>query len=107
MTTSPPQDSGDERQKNVKLMVILGLVMLIVPLAGTAFNVGLYLWGSVEQIRWYFGGVGKIVVGLAIVNLLANWFHYRHTRMSMDIVSRILTYIWVLSFMLLFREVAF
>ena len=106
MPTYPSQDSSDERQKNAMLMLILGLVMLIVPLAGTAFNVGLYTLGSVEQIRWYFGGTGKIVVGLAIVNLLANWFHYRHTRMTMDIASRILTYIWVLSFLLLFREVA-
>ena len=89
----------------------LAIVMLAAPVAGLVAHVALYvaaLSGDVspEALHAYVLGWGmKAVAFLAFVNLMGNWFHYRHTRMGLDIASRIMTYLWILSIVLLLKAV--
>ena len=74
--------------------------MLIVPLAGLAVHVALYISGDIAWISAYRKyGLGLVGV-LGFGNLVANYFHHRRTRMGLDIVSRVLTYLWVISIIL-------
>jgi len=72
--------------------------MLVVPIAGLAVHAALYVSGDVARILEYRKyGLGLVGV-LAFGNLVANYFHYRRTRMGLDMISRVLTYLWVVSF---------
>jgi len=86
------------------VLKLLAAVMLAVPLAGIAWHLVLYLKFGDEAISAYLRSAWlKAFVFVAFVNLLGNWFHHRRTRMKIDLVSRIATYAWVLSMILLFR----
>jgi len=87
------------------LMKVLAAVLLVVPALGVALH--MWIWADFDD-----EAVGDFVrspwlkaeaIGAFLV-LLGNWFHYRHTRMKVDIVSRIVTYLWAISMVLLFRR---
>ncbi|HUU31463.1 MAG TPA: hypothetical protein VMY69_05120 [Phycisphaerae bacterium] len=97
-TPRPPESE----QAVSPLLQFLAAVMLILPIAGLAAHAA--VWGllSHEVLRTYvYGSWLKAAVIFAFFNLLGSFFHYRHTRMGIDIASRILTYLWLLSVILL------
>jgi hypothetical protein len=79
----------------------LAVVMFALPIVGLLFHA--FIYATVPP--WsndYIHGLGmKIVAAVSFANLVGNWLHYRHTRMSLDIFARILTYLWILSIVLL------
>lgn len=97
-TPRPPEPD----QTVSPLLRLLAAVMLLAPIAGLAAHAA--VWGllSHEVLRTYvYGPWLKAAVILAFFNLLGSFFHYRHTRMGIDIASRVLTYLWLLSVLLL------
>ena len=89
------------------LTVALAALMLVLPLAGLAWHAVVYLYFDAEAVSAYLkGNLLKASVFVAFANLVGNWLHYRRTRMKVDLASRILTYVWVISMILLFRRVA-
>jgi len=81
-------------------------VMLALPLAGIAWHAVVYLAFDLETVVAYGASPWmKASAGLAVFLLLVNWFHYRHTRWAVDLVSRVLLYGWALSMALLWMRV--
>jgi hypothetical protein len=79
----------------------LAVAMFVIPAAGLLFH-GLLYWLYPERLLEYAGSPAiKVVAFLGFANLLGNWFHYRHTRMSLDVLSRVLTYLLILSMVLM------
>ena len=108
--TVPPARPGAATTGGVSPMLrSLAILLLVVPLLGTAVHIAMYVMaiGSAEGQDWvraYIRGPALKVVGFAtFVCLLGNWFHYRRTRMTLDIVSRIAIYVWILTIVLLLR----
>jgi len=92
--------AGVRHRKVPPVLWVAAVVMLVVPLAGLAVHAVLYFVGDLAWISAY-RKYGLALVGvLAFGNLVANYFHHRRTRMGLDIVSRILTYLWVISIIL-------
>ncbi|MBL7139667.1 MAG: hypothetical protein ISS74_02025 [Planctomycetes bacterium] len=87
------------------LMQILAVVLLIVPAAGIALHLWIWLQFDDDALADYIRSIWlKASALMAFVLLVGNWFHYRHTRMKVDIVSRVVTYLWAISMVLLFRR---
>ena len=82
----------------------VAVVIMIVPIIGILIHAAFYVYGLGDHdwLRQYKLSVWmKAVAGLAFINLVGNWFHYRRTRMGLDIASRIATYLWILTIVLL------
>jgi hypothetical protein len=80
----------------------LGLVMFLLPIAGLLFHAAVFLFQSTPWAAAYLHGLAvQIVLGAAFVTLVGNWFHYRYTRLTLDVYGRILIYCWLLSGLLL------
>jgi hypothetical protein len=76
----------------------IGLGLLLAPILGTLVNIGLMLAGPPGWLRPYPVVPVMAVVGvLAVTDLFASYFHYRVTRMRMDVASRLLANVWLLS----------
>jgi len=104
MTETPPQPEEQAQDEMSPALRAIAVVMLVVPLLGLAFHAVVYLQFPRELADAYVFGPGlKIVAAVAFANLLANFFHYRHTRMSLDVAARILTYVWILSIVLMMK----
>jgi hypothetical protein len=110
MSASTP-DPQTETQPPSTLMRQLAIIMLILPAFGLVIHAAMLItiWTTESTPDWmlsYIKGYGiKLSVILAGINLLGNWFHYRHTRMPLDVLSRILTYLWILSLVLILKAV--
>jgi len=82
-------------------MRALAWVIFLVAAAGLAVHVVFYLAGPTEWLDAYARGPWmKIGVGVAFANLLAGHLHYWRTRMRLDVASRVLAYLWILSIVL-------
>ena len=79
-------------------MRALAWAIFLVAAAGLAFHVVFYLAGPTEWLAAYAGGIWmKISIGVAFANLLAGHLHYWRTRMRLDVASRVVVYLWILS----------
>jgi len=79
-------------------MRVLAWVMLIAPAVGTAVNVVLLAGASEAWARTYREShVLAAGMLLAVAVLFGSHFHYRRTRMRIDIVSRIAANLWLFS----------
>lgn len=86
-------------------MRTLGYVLLLVAVAGVIAHVVLYLLPWAEYGQPFTRSIGlKVSFGLAFATLAANIFHYHRTHMRLDIASRILTYVWIISIALFLKE---
>jgi hypothetical protein len=104
MAETPPQPEEQAQDEVSPAFRATAIVMLVVPLLGLAFHAVVYLQFPRELADAYVFGPGlKIVFAIAAANLLSNFFHYRHTRMGMDVASRILTYVWLLTIILMMK----
>ncbi len=109
--TPPPSDALPETsdrpgRPHAALLKALAAVMLVAPLAGIAWHAWVYLAFDRDAVIAYGASPWmKTSAGLAFVLLLVNWFHYRHTRWTVDLVSRILLYAWAVSMALLWVRV--
>jgi len=99
----PPLAPAD---RPFSVMRALAWAIFLVAAAGLAFHVVFYLAGPTEWLAAYARGLWmKIGVGVAFANLLAGHLHYRRTRMRLDVASRVLAYLWILSIVLYLRLV--
>jgi len=102
MSAAPQSPETETRSAVSPLMRTLAAVMLLAPIAGLAAHAAVWGLMSHEALRAYvYSPWLKAAVLLALFNLLGAFFHYRRTRMGIDIASRILTYLWLLSVILL------
>jgi len=113
---SPPEADPDDRPSAFRrvlnlvrhpvVLKALGAVMLVAPLAGIAWHAVVYLTFDLDAVVAYGASPWmKASAGLVIFLLLVNWFHYRHTRWTVDLVSRVLIYCWAVSMALLWVRV--
>ena len=80
---------------------VLAVLIFRVSAAGLAAHVLLYVLGSDETIGAFVHGAGaRASAGLAFLALVAGHVHYWRTRMRLDIASRVLAYLWILSIVL-------
>jgi len=94
----PERDSLASAGRPFSVMRALAWAIFLVAAAGLAFHVVFYLAGPTEWLADYARGLWmKISVGVAFANLLAGHLHYWRTRMRLDIASRVLAYLWILS----------
>lgn len=76
----------------------LAWVLLIVPLAGTAFHGVFYLATDPEVRAAYARGMAiRVVLIVAFVNLAASILLYFRARMRLLIWARVASYLWILS----------
>ncbi|MFO8014603.1 MAG: hypothetical protein R6X20_15000 [Phycisphaerae bacterium] len=88
------------------VLKFLAAVMLLAPLAGIAWHAWVYLAFDFDAVVAYGAGDWmKASAVAAFVLLVVNWFHYRHTRWTVDLVSRVLLYCWAVSMALLWVRV--
>lgn len=88
------------------VMRALAWVVFGVAVAGLAFHVVFYFAAPTEWLAAYAGGIGmRIGAVLALAVLLASLLHYWRTHMRLDIASRVLAYLWILSIVLYLRLV--
>jgi Na+/H+-dicarboxylate symporter len=84
----------------------LAALILIVPIIGILVHAAFYVYGlsNREWLHDYVYGpwLRYLVAPLSFATLVANWLHYRQTRMNLDIASRIVVYLWITSYVLLF-----
>ena len=101
MPDEPPKPESEVQDQESPLLYALAVVMFVLPIAGLLFHAFLYM----TVPPWtgdYLHGMGiKIVAGVSFANLVGNWLHYRNTRMTLDVYSRLLTYLWIVSIVLL------
>ena len=98
---SPERDPLAPAGRPFSVMRALAWLIFLVAAAGLAFHVVFYLAGPTERLAAYAQGIWmKISVGVAFANLLAGHLHYWRTRMRLDIASRVLAYLWILSIVL-------
>lgn len=101
---APAPRADPARAAPSPLLRTLGVVLMAVPTAGLAAHVVCYLALDADGLRAYvFSPWLKVFAVLAFFNLVANWFHYRKTRMGLDLASRVMTYVWVISMIILLR----
>ncbi|HUU09027.1 MAG TPA: hypothetical protein VM431_00635 [Phycisphaerae bacterium] len=107
MTVSHPPSSSRPHAAAPRLSAglrALGILLLVVPMAGLVLHLALYGLLDPEMLKAYVHGPWlKAAAIVAFVNLVGNWFHYRKTRMGLDVASRIMTYLWVISMIVLLR----
>jgi hypothetical protein len=102
MTAAAPEPEGDSSQDLSTVQRFLGLVIFLLPIAGLVFHGAVFLAQSAPMATAYVQGLAvKIVFGVAFATLVGNWFHYRYTRLTLDVTGRILIYCWILSGLLL------
>ena len=101
--TAPPPHSPTPGTQVSPLMRGLGIVMLVVPVAGTVVNVAL-LAGLMPEWAQAYRASHVLAAGmlLSVVVLFGSHFHYRRTRMRIDIASRIAANLWLFSSVWLF-----
>ena len=100
--TAAPEPEGKQADGVAPVLRFLGLVMFLLPIAGILAHAAIYLLMSPEWMATYLRGTaGKVVAGVAFLNLVGNWLHYRRTRMRLDVFSRILTYLWIITIVLM------
>jgi len=79
-------------------MRALAWVIFLIAAAGLVFHMVFYLAGPTEWLAAYARGPWmKISIGVAFANLLAGHLHYWRTRMRLDVASRVVVYLWILS----------
>lgn len=101
-TPPTPADAAATDDAPSPLLRGLAFVLAAVPAAGIAVHVAFYFALSPEALKAYVGSVWmKVLVPVAFACLLGDWLHYRRTRMRLDIVSRVLTNLWIISMILL------
>ncbi len=107
MSPTPPAAASEARDAASPLWRALGILIMVVPTAGLLLHLAFYALLEAEAMKGYvYGPWMKAAAVLALINLVANWFHYRKTRMRLDIASRVLTYLWVISMILLLKATA-
>jgi len=107
MTHSDAADGCEPRPQGPSAaMRLLAVLMLLVPAAGLTVHVILYFWFPQSGEAYLHTRWPMVVAVAAVANLFGNWFHYRRTKMAVDIASRILTYVWILSIVLMLRLAA-
>jgi hypothetical protein len=100
---TPPHEAADPEPPS-PLMRALAWAMVALPALGIAAHLALWLAAPVDVIRAYTTGLGLKVAALAAVgNIVANWLHYRATGMRLDVLSRVLSYLWLISIVLLWK----
>jgi len=101
--TAPPPHSPTPGTQVSPLMRVLGIVMLVVPVAGTVVNVAL-LAGLAPEWAQAYRESHVLAAGmlLSVAVLFGSHFHYRRTRMRIDIASRIAANLWLFSSVWLF-----
>jgi hypothetical protein len=83
---------------------LLGLVLLVVPLAGAAFHVVFYLAAPAEWRAAYAQSAAIwIVILAAFANLAGSVFLYLRTRTGLSVWARVASYLWILSLALYIR----
>ena len=101
MSDEPQAPENEAADEVSPLTYPLAVVILVLPVVGILFHGFIFLTAP-EWSNDYLHGAGiKIVAAIAFANLVGNWFHYRNTRMTLDVFSRILTYLWILTIVLL------
>jgi len=97
----PERDPLAPAGRPFSVMRALAWAIFLVAAAGLAFHVVFYLAGPTEWLAAYARGLWmKIALGVAFANLLAGHLHYWRTRMRLDVASRVLAYLWILSIIL-------
>jgi hypothetical protein len=100
-----PQEQQEEQQDEARpessLLHWLAVAMFALPVVGILFHAFIYATVPPWSNEYLRGTPIKIVAAVSFVNLVGNWFHYRRTRMNLDIFARILTYLWILTIVLL------
>ncbi len=82
-------------------MRVAAVILVALPILGIAVHVWLLL-GPAERVDAYLRSrLVWVSVGLAFANLLASYFHRRHTRMRLSVAARILSNLWILSALVL------
>jgi len=100
--TDAPDDASDAAPSPAARAGAVALTA--VAAAGFALHVALYLVGDPDWVVAYVEGPWlKVAAVVAFVNLVAGWMHYRRTRMRLDVAARVLTYLWILSIVLMLR----
>jgi hypothetical protein len=120
MTAAAPFPEAESPRLSL-IMRLLGVLILVVPLLGVTAHVGMYLMATNQTAgpEWWtdfvredgmpwareyiHGWELKAVAILAFLTLVGGWIHYRRTGMTIDIVARILTYLWLLSIILVWK----
>jgi hypothetical protein len=88
---------------------VIGWVALVLPILGIAAHVTLLGMArdSDQWTRWVVdyrrSSFVWVVSTVACVNLAASWFHYRRTGSPVSVVSRILTYLWIISLVFIWQ----
>jgi len=78
----------------------VGIVTLVVAIAGILSQavVGLLAYHGIVSAVEYARGYGfKLSIALAVANLLVCIYHYHKTGMRIDVVTRVLSYVWILA----------
>ena len=102
--TAAPEPEGKQADGAQPVLRFLGLVMFLLPIAGLLFHAAVFLFQATPWAAAYLHGLAvQIVLGAAFVTLVGNWFHYRYTRLTLDVYGRILIYCWLLSGLLLLK----
>jgi hypothetical protein len=82
-----------------------GYALLAVAAAGVIVHLVIYLLPWAEYGEPFTRGAAlRISFGLSFATLAGNIFHYHRTHMRLDIASRILTYVWIVSIILFLRQ---
>lgn len=99
LPSSPDSHGRDDVSPFLRFLAV---AMLVLPIAGLAVDVVLLVAGVPE---WLKGGrlvqVMTAPVLLAVANLFGGYFHHRRTGMRINVASRILTNLWLLSALVL------
>ena len=94
----PARDPLAPAGRRFSAMRALAGVIFLIAAAGLVFHVVFYLAGPTEWLAAYARGPWmKISIGVAFANLLAGHLHYWRTRMRLDVASRVVVYLWILS----------
>jgi hypothetical protein len=104
MTQTPAEPQGEAAPGISPAMRALGLVMLVLAVAGVAVHLVLLVLRVelIEGIREYFHSKAMhAVLVLAFLNLFTCYFHYRRTGMRLDFITRILSNVWIVLVLLL------
>ena len=85
---------------------MLAVLIFLVSAGGLAAHVLLYVVASDEVLGAFVHGAGaRTSAALAFLALVGGHIHYWRTRMRLDIASRVLAYLWILSIVLVLHRV--
>ena len=103
MIASSPSPEAVPRPAVSPLMRLIGIVLFVAPVAGTVVNVAL-LAGLSDAWAQSYRESHVLAAGmfLSVAVLFGSHFHYRRTRMRIDIGSRIAANLWLFSGVWLF-----